>query len=283
MDVKRPISMPSLAPRDSAYIGRKGVITLALVFTMNVVMARMTTRTMALIFAHVPYAGSVGNTPPRRLLTTSPPVAAEKKAKPYYPILSILTNMQPIEPIIFKDRTTWRSWLEGNHSDRDEVWVFHFKKGSSKKGLTHEEAVEEALCFGWIDSRLVRVDEEKYALRYTPRKPDSVWSKINKEKADRMIRAGKMTSAGLAKIEEAKRSGSWQKAYTNIKRDRIPTDLKKALQMDERAWSNFQNFANSYTNMYIGWVTSSKTNETRRKRIAKVVEQSINNKKLLLL
>jgi len=191
-------------------------------------------------------------------------------------------HMQPNRAIIFKDRSEWRSWLEKNYDREDRVWLFHLKKGSEKVGVTHEEAVEEALCFGWIDSKLKSVDEEKYALKYSPRKAGSVWSRINKEKAEEMIRAGKMTGAGLEKIEEAKRVGSWQKAYTNIKRDRIPADLKEALMENGSAWNNFENFANSYRNMYIGWVINAKTSETRRKRIARVVKQSIENKKLLL-
>lgn len=190
--------------------------------------------------------------------------------------------MQPNSALNFKDREEWRSWLEKNHDREDGVWLFHFKKSSGMVGVTHEEAVEEALCYGWIDSKLKSVDVEKFALKYSLRKAGSVWSRINKEKAEKMIRVGKMTGAGLEKIEEAKRAGSWQNAYTNIKRDRIPADLKKALMENDRAWSNFENFANSYRNMYIGWVIGAKTPGTRRKRIARVVKQSIENKKLLL-
>lgn len=170
----------------------------------------------------------------------------------------------------------------GNHGTSGGVWLYHFKKGARTEGVTHEEAVEEALCFGWIDSKLVRVDAKKYALRYTPRRPDSVWSKINKEKAEEMIRQGKMTDAGLLKIEEAKKSGLWQNAYTNIKRDKVPRDLEDALRKSEKAWTNFNDFANSYRNMYIGWVASARTADTRRKRIKTVVRQAMENKKLLL-
>jgi uncharacterized protein YdeI (YjbR/CyaY-like superfamily) len=125
------------------------------------------------------------------------------------------------------------------------------------------------------------VDQEKYALRYTPRKPGSVWSKINKEKAEVMIQQGKMTDAGLLKIEEAKKSGLWQKAYTNTESNIVPKDLEDALRKNKKTWQNFNGFAFSYRNMYIGWVSSAKTAQTRRKRIDLVVNQSLENKKIL--
>jgi uncharacterized protein YdeI (YjbR/CyaY-like superfamily) len=146
-----------------------------------------------------------------------------------------------------------------------------------------EEAVEEALCFGWIDGKLKRIDDEKHALRFSPRRGNSVWSKINRERAERLIASGRMTRAGLAKIQEAKRSGRWDSAYTSKIGERMPLDLKKALMEDRRAWDDFQGFANTYRNMYIGWVNDAKTDGTRRKRIRKVVEQSLQNKKYAFL
>ena len=107
----------------------------------------------------------------------------------------------------------------------------------------------------------------------------SVWPKLNKEKAEKLIKLGKMTDAGLIKIEEAKRNGFWDTAYTNKDRDKIPEDLNKALLQNKDAWNNFNNFANSYWNMYIGWVNSAKTEETRKRRIAEVVKRSALNKK----
>jgi uncharacterized protein YdeI (YjbR/CyaY-like superfamily) len=116
-------------------------------------------------------------------------------------------------------------------------------------------------------------------LRFSPRKTKSVWSKINKGKAELLIAQGKMTDAGLAKIEEAKKNGLWEEAYTNRKKDVIPTDLENALSENRIAWVNFHSFANSYRNMYIGWVTSAKTKKTRKMRITEVVKRSTLNKK----
>ena len=186
-------------------------------------------------------------------------------------------NENPV--LYFKDKKQWRSWLENNHKNFTEAWLIHYKKSSSKKSISHIDAVEEALCFGWIDSKLKKVDEEKFILKYSPRKPKSVWSKINKEKAVELIASGKMTKAGLEKIEEAKKQGLWDKAYTNLVGEKLPFDLKISLMKNKTAWNNFQNFANSYRNMYIYWVNDAKTKETRKRRINEVVKRVEQNKK----
>ena len=183
------------------------------------------------------------------------------------------------DAVLFHNRNEWRVWLENQHRTKKEVWLLHYKKQAKKPFLNHTEAVEEALCFGWIDSKLKKIDDDRFVLKYTPRKPKSVWSKINKEKAEGLMQSGKMTQAGLEKIEEAKRQGLWDIAYTNKVRERIPADLTQALQADQIAWENFQQFANSYRNMYCGWVRGAKTIETRKKRISEVVRRSRLNKK----
>lgn len=181
--------------------------------------------------------------------------------------------------LYFKNKNEWRKWLEENHKKFNEVWLIHYKKPTSKKSVNHFDAVEEALCFGWIDSKLKKIDDEKFILKYSPRKQKSFWSKINKEKAEELIAMGKMTQAGIEKIKEAKKHGHWDTAYTNLKKERLPSDLKIALMKNKIAWNNFQNFANSYRNMYIGWVNNSKTEVTRKRRIDEVVNRAANNKK----
>lgn len=181
--------------------------------------------------------------------------------------------------ILFKNRDEWHSWLKNNHDKANEIWLIHYKKSSNKIGLKQKDAVEEALCFGWIDSKLKKIDEERFKLRYSPRKEKSVWSKINKETAERLIVSGRMIEVGFEKIMFAQKHGLWEKAYTNRVKEKIPSDLKKALMLDKDAWSNFQNFANSYRNMYVGWVKNAKTDKTREKRIHEVVKRSKENKK----
>ena len=185
------------------------------------------------------------------------------------------------EALSFQTRADWRDWLSKNHVITNSVWLFFYKKSAGKKGITIEDAVEEAICFGWIDGKLKRVDEERFMLRFSIRKDSSVWSQINRQRAEKLIADGKMTSAGLAKIEQAKESGYWDKAYTNKIKDELPSDLLEALKKDKKAIDNFQLFANTYQNMYIGWVNSAKSLETRKKRIDKVVEQALLNKKLI--
>jgi uncharacterized protein YdeI (YjbR/CyaY-like superfamily) len=186
------------------------------------------------------------------------------------------------DALFFPSGEDWRAWLTLNHKGKRCVWLIFFKKSSGKNGLTLAEAVEEAICFGWIDGQLRRVDEERFMVRFSPRKDGSVWSQINKVRAEKLIANGRMTDYGLAKITKAKESGFWDSAYTNKIRDEIPTDLHKALRVDKNAFDNFQKFANTYRNMYIGWVNAAKTTETRKCRIDKVVERSSHNKKQLL-
>ena len=179
----------------------------------------------------------------------------------------------------FKNRDEWRIWLKENHKSSEGLWLIHYKVKSKKLSVRHREAVEEALCFGWIDSKLKSIDEERFILRYTPRKGKSVWSKINKNAAEKMILEGKMTEAGLEKINLAKKQGLWDSAYTNLVKERIPTDLKTALCKNKKALINFNGFANSYRNTYIGWIKNAKSKSTRKRRISVVVKRSEQNKK----
>ncbi|MFC1941009.1 YdeI family protein [Chloroflexota bacterium] len=187
--------------------------------------------------------------------------------------------MEIDKALLFSNSKQWRKWLEQNHDTIKDVWLIHYKKNSNKSSVSYQDALEEALCFGWIDSIMKSIDDEKFILKYSPRKTKSIWSKLNKEKAEKLIKAGKMTDAGLIKIEEAKNNGFWDNAYTNKDRDEIPEDLNNALLQNKDALENFHNFANSYWNMYIGWVNSAKTEQTRKRRIAEVVERSWLNKK----
>ena len=185
------------------------------------------------------------------------------------------------DALVFCNREDWHYWLSDNHDKVSGVWLVFYKKCSGKRGLTLDEAVEEALRFGWIDSRQRNRDQETFVLRFSPRKAHSLWSKINKERAEKLIASGKMTESGLAKIEEAKKNGYWESAYTNLISRPMPNDLKDALMKDTKAWSNFNRFANSYRNLYIFWINQAKTLQTRQKRIETVVEKSLKNSKLL--
>ena len=176
-----------------------------------------------------------------------------------------------------RSRGEWRAWLQKHHAAEDELWLIFYKKHTGKAGLVYEEAVQEALCFGWIDGIMKSVDQDRFVLRFSPRKTNSIWSRRNKDKAEQLVAQGRMTIAGLARIDEAKKNGSWEAAYTNQTREEIPPDLKKALMKNPTARKNFQRFANSYRNMYIGWINGAKAEKTREKRIIEVVERSTQN------
>ncbi len=180
------------------------------------------------------------------------------------------------------NRNEWRNWLSQNHNKKDYIWLTLKKRNSRNKGINLEEAVEEAICFGWIDGKLRKLDDTKFLLRFSPRKANSVWSKINKERAEKLVEAGKMSPEGLATIKQAKISGAWDCAYASKTTDPVPADLAEALMKNEPAWSNFQKLANSYRNMYIGWIVGAKTKENRTRRIERVTELAGLNKKTIL-
>ena len=192
----------------------------------------------------------------------------------YFPILF---GMPQSAEHKFQDRKEWRMWLEKNHSSEKEVWVIIQKKKSGRNGLKYEEAVEEAVCFGWIDSKMQSINAESFRQRFSPRRKNSIWSKKNKETANKMIRAGKMTESGYAAINVAKQNGNWYAAYSSKTAPTIPGDLAEALKENEPAWRNFSKFSNSTRLQYIYWVESAKKDETRQKRIVAVVEKAAHN------
>lgn len=188
--------------------------------------------------------------------------------------------MQITKTIFFENCAQWRSWLEENHSKEKEIWLIFYRKSSDVQGVQYKEALEEAICFGWIDGTLKKIDEKKRAIRFTPRREKSAWSKINKDIALRMTREKRMAPAGLSAVKHAKKNGAWAEAYTSKKKLEMPPDLETALASSKNALKNFNSFANTYRNMYVGWVTGAKTEETRKKRIAAVVENAEKGKKL---
>jgi uncharacterized protein YdeI (YjbR/CyaY-like superfamily) len=183
------------------------------------------------------------------------------------------------KPLQVKDRESWRAWLEKNHALEKEIWLVHYKKHVAKPGISYEDAVEEALCFGWIDGMLRRVDEEKHVLRYSPRRRGSIWSESNKKRAERMIEQGRMTEAGLAKVREAKDNGEWQKAALREDTANIPPDLEGALNGNSQARRYFEELAPSRKKQYIWWIASAKTDQTRQKRIRETVRLVEANKR----
>jgi uncharacterized protein YdeI (YjbR/CyaY-like superfamily) len=176
--------------------------------------------------------------------------------------------------IELNDRQEWRSWLVEHHATAAGVWLVTFKKSSGKANLGYEAAVEEALCFGWIDSTANTVDDERSMQLYTPRKSGSGWSRPNKVRIERLVDAGLMAPAGQAMIDAAKADGSWI-LLDAIEDLIVPDDLAAALAANEQAWRGFERFPKSVRKQLLQWVYTAKRPETRANRIAAVVEASV--------
>ncbi|MBF6595104.1 MAG: YdeI/OmpD-associated family protein [Thermaceae bacterium] len=171
-----------------------------------------------------------------------------------------------VQQFFAHSREEWRVWLERNHTTSKGIWLVYNKKTSGKHHLSYDEQVEEALCFGWVDSRPGKLDDERSMLYFAPRKAKSGWSKPNKERVEKLIKAGLMAPAGLAKIEAAKKDGSWTKLDA-VERLEVPPDLARALAKVENAEANFAAFPRSVKRAILEWIAQAKKPETRAKRI----------------
>ena len=180
----------------------------------------------------------------------------------------------PSHPLDFQDRDELRSWLQSNHAAEREAWVEILKNQTPRPGVYYEEAVEEAVCFGWIDGGMKGSAGGFYYLRFTPRKPGSVWSVSNQRRVERLIAQGRMTEAGMAKVREAQENGEWEAAIRREDTSTLPDDLSRALESSPPAQANFENFPASQKKQYLYWLASAKTEKTRLKRIQKIVEMA---------
>ncbi len=189
-----------------------------------------------------------------------------------------MTRIAPIT-LYVKDRKAWRTWLSKNHAKKKEIWLVFYKKHTGKPTVSYEDAVQEALCFGWIDSTVRRMDDERYIQLFTPRKPGSNWSDLNKRRVKELIKRGLMTEAGLRKIEEARKDGSW-KNLDAVEKLRVPAGLVKALSANKKAKDSFAALSPSRKKAFLYWIGSAKTKVTRAKRIAETVRRVVENKML---
>ncbi len=182
-------------------------------------------------------------------------------------------NKKEIPVFYPESRVEWRRWLEENHVKEQACWVVFFTKASGKPTLTWSEAVDEALCFGWIDSKKIAIDSEKSHQFFTKRKAKSTWSKINKEKIERLINEGLMTRAGLECVDIAKQNGSWN-ILDEVEELVVPNDFEAALDQYDGAKEYFQSLSKSVKKMMLYWLLSAKRPETRQKRLDELVEHA---------
>jgi uncharacterized protein YdeI (YjbR/CyaY-like superfamily) len=165
-------------------------------------------------------------------------------------------------------RSQWRRWLVANHDrEEDGIWLVFHKKETGRPTIEYEESVEEALCFGWVDSLIKKIDDDRYCRKFTPRKDDSAWSDSNKKRVEKIVREGRMTEFGLAKIEAAKKSGRWQVNPLVTIPLAVPQDLSEALARNSKARTFFTQLAPTYQKQFIAWIVMAKKPETRAKRV----------------
>jgi uncharacterized protein YdeI (YjbR/CyaY-like superfamily) len=173
-------------------------------------------------------------------------------------------------------RKQWRTWLMKNSDKEKHVWLLICHKNSKTPSVYYEEAVEEALCFGWIDSTPKKNDHESRYQYFAPRKPTSTWSKLNRERAEKLIANGQMMPSGQATIDLARKTGRWI-ALEEIQSRVIPHDLQKAFDRNKTAFKNFSAFPPSSKKIILGWIAMAKTDVTRKKRIKETIEQAAKN------
>jgi uncharacterized protein YdeI (YjbR/CyaY-like superfamily) len=173
----------------------------------------------------------------------------------------------PANSVRAANRAKWRAWLKENHSSSTEAWLIFAKKGSGESSVSYEEAVQEALCFGWIDGLVKRFDEKHYMQRFTPRKANSTWSELNRKRFEKLVAEGRMTAAGLAKPPAT----TSKTIPLSQRSDRPPAYLRKTLKENEPAWTNFEKLPPSHRKAYIGWIDEAKKEETRQRRIAEAI------------
>jgi uncharacterized protein YdeI (YjbR/CyaY-like superfamily) len=189
-----------------------------------------------------------------------------------------MATTQP-KPLPFTTPAAFRAWLKKNHRTSDGIWIKFYKKGSGVKSINYAEALDEALCYGWIDSQTKSFDKKAYLQKFSARRSKSLWSKRNREHVARLIKEGRMTEAGLAEIDAAKKDGRWDAAYDSSANMVIPEDFMKELVRNKKAQAFFKTL--NKTNLYaIGWrLQTAKKEETRLRRIMAIIEQLEKGKK----
>ncbi len=185
-----------------------------------------------------------------------------------------------MKQICLTSRAEWRRWLARNHGKETGIWLVFLKKQSGKPTLDYDAVVEEALCYGWIDSIIKKLDDERYARKLTPRKLDSRWSESNKKRVAALIKNGRMTKFGLAKIEAAKQSGLWSKSPKPQIAPGIPAEFERALAKNTKAKTFFDQLAPSYQRQFSGWIAIAKLPETRARRVKESIALLARGEKL---
>ena len=178
--------------------------------------------------------------------------------------------------LYFKNVQEWREWLHENHDSSSGVYLLFYKINSGFESMRWEEAVQVAICYGWIDSTVKKIDEASRKQVFSPRKHKSVWSKLNKTYIEKLIAENLMYESGLKKIEIAKQNGSWE-SLDKVENLEIPSDLQQAFDNNLEAFTNYQNFSFTYRKSYLYWLNQAKREETRLARIKEIISLCLQN------
>lgn len=191
-----------------------------------------------------------------------------------------IETMNDLPHLLCLTQNDWEQWLEENHTSSQGVWLKHAKKAGGKQSVSYQEALEVALCFGWIDGQKNKLDDEYFLQKFTPRRKKSMWSQINREKVAKLIEDGKMREAGLREIEAAKADGRWDAAYEPASKMTVPEDVQAALDANPAAKAFFEqlNKANRYAILYR--IQNVKKAETRQRKITEFIQMLAENRKI---
>lgn len=183
--------------------------------------------------------------------------------------------------LYFENIDEWEKWLAKNHAAETELWLIYYKKHTKKRSIPYNDSVKVALCYGWIDSLVKRIDEDCYARKFNPRKDKSVWSESNKKRIAELLKTGKMQKAGLAKVEAAKQNGNWEKIICPPAIEKgISADFQIELNKNPKAKIYFESLTKSQQNQFNIWVNMAKRTKTKQKRIKESITLLNNNKRL---
>jgi uncharacterized protein YdeI (YjbR/CyaY-like superfamily) len=185
-----------------------------------------------------------------------------------------------MKPVLFPTPAQFRAWLECHHARATELWIGFYKKKSGKVAMTYEQAVDEALCFGWIDGIIRRIDDESYMHRFSPRKPKSIWSNVNVGHVARLTAAGRMHAAGLAAFAARDPSKTGVYAFETARPPSLPPALARQFRAERAAWNFFKSQAPSYQRVALHYIVSAKQAATRQRRLARVIAFSAEGKRL---
>jgi uncharacterized protein YdeI (YjbR/CyaY-like superfamily) len=183
----------------------------------------------------------------------------------------------PDQLLRFQNKDEWRTWLQENHNTMKDAWLVIRKRHVTHRGVYYDEAVEEALCFGWIDGAMKSATADFFYLRFSPRTKSSIWSMSNIRRVEKLLAEGKMMAAGKQKIEEAKASGAWDATIRREQVDFIPEELETALRKIDGALARYQDLPDSRKKQYIYWLQSSKKDETKQRRIQKIMDEILHS------